>query len=104
MKRIVAAVALGFCAAQAWAETPTRIALTLGELLGSEQACGLSFDQAAIEAYIDRNAPADDLAFASTMNVAASVMPDEIEGMTRSQRTAHCAQMRRLAKAYGFVK
>lgn len=104
MKRIVLVLGLGLCATQAGAQSSTRIALALGELLGSEQACGLAFDQPAIEAFIAKNAPADDLRFASTMNTSASVTPDQIEGMTQSQRTAHCAQIRRVAKAYGFVK
>ncbi len=105
MKRIVVAVALGLWSAQAGAaEDPTRIALSLGELLGSEEACGLAFDQPAIEAFIDKNAPADDMTFTTTMNIFARPMPDEIAKMSVSQRTAHCAQMRRVAKAFGFVK
>lgn len=101
--RIVAAV-LSLGCGTAVAESPYRLATDLGQVLGSEEACSLSFDQAAIEAYIEANVPADAMDFTVTMNAEANVLRRRIRDWPESQVAAHCAQVRRVAKAYGFVK
>jgi hypothetical protein len=105
--RYSAIAALGaFCclaAAPACAGDDPTLAFDLGDLLGSEQACGLHFAQAAIERFVEERAPADDMAFMSHMTGEAGLKSREIAGYTPSERTAWCAQARRVAKNYRFI-
>jgi hypothetical protein len=80
------------------------LAYQLGDVVGSEDACGLSFDAAAVAAFVETTVAADDMAFAGRMDGAARIMRHKIEGFGAAQRAAHCAQIRRVAKTYGFVK
>lgn len=75
----------------------------LGSLLASEEPCGLRYDQGAIAAYIDGNVPADDMNFASSLQVTVLGQGYQIGKMTPSSKTAHCAQTARVAKAYHFI-
>lgn len=104
MKRLVLATAL----VTAWAgygrAEDAMLAFHLGDVLGSEKACGLAFDQAAIARFVETHAAADDFAFADHMNGSASLMAHNFAGFTQSERTAHCTQIRRVAKANGFIE
>lgn len=105
MKRVlVGAVALiSAWAGIAAAQDAGLLAFELGDVIGSERGCGLRFDQSAIERFIEANAPAGDMAFMSQMNGAAESMARNFADFTTSQKTAHCAQVRRVAKANGFI-
>ncbi len=104
MKRIMLAAAVGLWAAEVCAQSAYRVATDLGQVIGSEEACGLAFDQAAIEAYIAANVPADAMDFTVTLNAEANVLRRRIVDWPKSRVTAHCAQIARVAKTYGFVK
>jgi len=104
MNRLAAVACFCLAAAPALATDAMRVALDLGTVIGSEQSCGLSFDQAAIAAFVEDNVPAADMSFMSTMNMSADVTADEIGGFTASRKTAHCAQVTRIAKANGFIR
>lgn len=103
MRRLVIVAAL----VAAWAglarAEDAMLAFKLGDVLGSEKACGLQFDQDAIRRFIETNASAGDMGFTGDMNGAAEIMADRIARFTQSQRTAHCTQIGRVAKANGFV-
>jgi hypothetical protein len=106
MRETVLAVLGALCALAAIparADDDPMLAYNLGDLLGSEEACGLHFDQAAIERFVEEKAPADDMGFMSHMTDAAAVKRDEISGYTQSERTAYCAQARQVAKSYRFT-
>lgn len=79
------------------------VAVELGSVLASEEACDLAFDQAAIERFIDENVRADDMRFASTLNMMTQGSSMQISDMSASAKTAHCAQIRRVARANGFI-
>lgn len=106
MRRAILAATAAVLSQSAFAlsDDPVRIALDLGTVIGSEQACGLSYDLAAIEAFIDSNAPASDMQFMSTMNTSVSATHYDMRRFSEAQKAAHCAQIRRVAKSYGFVK
>lgn len=92
----------------AWAEVAAAqdaglLAFELGDVIGSERGCDLRFDQSAIERFIEAKAPDGDMGFMSDMNGAAEIMADNFATFTASQKTAHCAQVRRVAKANGFI-
>ena len=80
------------------------LALQLAQVLGSEKSCGLTYDQAAIEAFIKDRVPADDLQFTSQLNLFISGVQFNLQGMSQSQKTAHCTQIRRVAASFKFIK
>jgi hypothetical protein len=76
----------------------------LASVLGSEQACGLKYDQAAIERYVTSNVGADDMSFPAVLKSMTDGIKAQIAGMSESELTAQCTQVRRTAKHYGFVR
>ena len=72
-------------------------------LLGSEKICGLTYDQSAIEKWIDDNAPADQMDFAGQVNLQTQGAAYILKDQTPSARTAHCAAIRKTAKHFGFI-
>lgn len=80
------------------------LANELGSVLASEELCGLAYDQAAIAGFIEKRVRADDLAFASSLKMMTSGNEFQLRGMSPSSKTAHCTQIRRVAKSYGFTK
>ena len=79
-------------------------AFDLGNVLGSEAACGLAYDAGAIERLVAKRTEPSDMDFLSSMNLAADVMTRDVEKMSASRRAAHCAQVRRVAESFGFLK
>lgn len=91
--------------AAAWSDVDRMtVSNALGSLLGSETACGLTFDQDAVSRYIDDKVPADDMQFTSMLNMMAGGTAAQIADMSASQKTAHCRQIERAAKSHGFIK
>lgn len=81
-----------------------QLAHELGSVIASEEACSLSYDQAAIAAFIEKKVRADDMAFSGQLNVQTSGIGYQLKSMSASAKTAHCTQIRRVAKSYGFIK
>jgi hypothetical protein len=81
-----------------------NLTLNLGTVLGSEEFCGLAYDQKAIEAFIDKNVAADDMGFAAELNSMASGTKYQNKEMTPSEKTAHCTQIQRVAKSFAFIR
>ncbi|GHA13266.1 hypothetical protein GCM10007989_04810 [Devosia pacifica] len=79
-------------------------AVELGTVLGSEEACGLSYDQEAITAFIEAEVAADDMSFASTLQTMVMGQEMQINELSASAKTAHCAQITRVARSYGFIE
>lgn len=80
-----------------------QLATSLGSVLGSEKGCGLTFSQPAIEKFIDDNVPADDMEFPSMLSMMTDGSEIQLREMSASSKTAHCRQISRIAKSYGFV-
>lgn len=109
-----AAPAVGAACLLAWSTLPDvalaqdfksmQLAHELGSVLASEEPCALSYDQAAIAAFIEKRVRADDMAFSGQLGVQTSGVGYQIKGMSVSAKTAHCTQIRRVARNYGFVK
>jgi hypothetical protein len=105
MRIALASAALLFTSAAVGQDLKSMtLANELGSVLASESLCELSYDQAAITAFIEKRVRADDLAFASTLRAMTSGQEFQMRSMTPSAKTAHCTQIRRVAKANGFVK
>lgn len=102
--RLVLAAALAIATPAAASDFRSmQLATELGNMLGSEEACGLSYDQAAIERFIEGKVAADDMSFPSTLNMMAEGARFNLEGMSASAKTAHCTQIRRAARSHGFI-
>lgn len=90
-------------ASPAAAETDFFLTRGLADVIASEQMCSLTYDQAAIDAFITKNVAADDMLFPATLKGAVRLSEAEQAGMTPSGVAAHCTQIRRVAKSYGFT-
>lgn len=79
------------------------LANELGNVLAAEELCGLTFDQAAIASFVEKRVPADDMSFAGYLQTQVDGIRIGFEDMSASQKTAHCTQIKRVAKSYGFL-
>ncbi len=106
MKLVLAGIALFACCATAQANdlATMQLASGLGSVLAGEEACGLVYDQTAIEKFVSDKVPAGNLNFPGTLNMMVTSSKMELDGMTQSQKTANCTQVKRAAKAYGFIQ
>jgi len=106
MVRVLIFLALSACPAMSRAQGLESMtsARELGSILGSENACKLSYDQAAIAAWIDGNVRADDMGFASMLDMMTMGSRMQVGDMTESSLTAHCRQIERTARHYGFIQ
>jgi hypothetical protein len=89
------------------------VVLQLGNILGSKTACGLEYDENAIQEFMIKQVegPMHECiderkytTFALAVDEDASVMKKQAEEMPKSHLAAHCIQIRRVAKQYGFIK
>jgi hypothetical protein len=83
--------------------TNIQLANELGTVLASEGACGLSFNQEAITAFIEEQVPEDDMGFPSILQTMITGTEFQLRDMSASARTAHCTQITRIARSYGFI-
>jgi len=84
--------------------TDDTLALQLGSILGSEEYCGLEFDQGAIQSFIEKRVSPNDMGFVASLATMAQGTKFENERFSASEKTARCTQVKRVAKAYGFLK
>jgi hypothetical protein len=103
MMRIAVLLALSLVSIPARAFDP-NLDYQLATILGSEEACGLKYDQSAIESFINKNVDPKDMSFAGSLVNLTNGVKFQIQSMSESSLTAHCTQIRRVAKQYGFVK
>ncbi len=80
-----------------------QLASDLGSVLAAEEKCDLSYDQDAIAAFIEKNVEEDDMSFPSTLRAMTGTAEWQLDDMSKSAMTAHCMQIRRVAKSYGFT-
>ncbi|MBO9136902.1 signal recognition particle [Rhizobium sp. L80/93] len=86
------------------AEDSMAVQLQLSTLLAAESQCGMTYDQNAIQQFIDKKVSADDLDFASSLALMSRGQQAQVEQMSDSGKFAFCAQQRRVAKKLNFVQ
>lgn len=86
------------------AQDSNKQAIELGSVLSSEQACGLAYNQAAIQAWVDENIEPTDMGFAGTLDVMRQSTERDIEEISASMLTANCRAVERVARQYGFIE
>ena len=105
MRHIVTATALaGLAATAAHGFSSTQTAIELGSILGVEAHCGLSYDQAAIERYIDDKVPASVMSFPSELRLMTQAAEYDFQELPESARTAYCRATARAARHHGFIE
>jgi hypothetical protein len=81
-----------------------QFATQLGSVLAAERFCELRYDQAAIRALIEARVAADDMQFPSTLNMMTVGSEAQQRDMSVSSKVAHCTQIGRIARSFGFVR
>ena len=108
MKPRTAAIAalslLAFRGGPALADDSYRVAEQLGVLIGSEEFCGLVFDQGAIDDYIRTHVKPDDLDFSTHLDTQVWTARNGSKDMSASEKTARCTQVARNARVLRLVK
>lgn len=104
MRLAIALAVLAVAAKPAMANDSQTTAIQLGSVLAGEDFCGLSYDQAAIRSYIEKNVRADDMSFPNDLQTMTSAGELDNKDLSPSSKTAHCTQIARIAKSYGFTK
>lgn len=84
--------------------SPIILSQNLGDLLGSEELCGMSFDKAAIEKFINDKVAADNMDFAGSVQFYTNMKRESFKELSASQQTVQCIQAKRVAKEFGFIK
>jgi hypothetical protein len=72
------------------------------DLLGSKGVCRLTYDQTAIAFLIEKNVPTNDMSFTSDLRLTTIAAQHETVELSVSSKTAHCAQIERVARFYGL--
>lgn len=104
MSKLLSLIAL--FATPCWADSLKTMDLSgkLGSIIGSEQACGFSYDQAAIAAWVTKNVDADDMQFAPMLQMIILGTQSDMATKSGSALTAQCAAVGQAARHYGFIK
>jgi hypothetical protein len=88
----------------AWSDLDRMtLSSALADVLASEKPCGLTYKQEAISRFIDSKVPANDMDFPGHLNMQTAGRGFMIKEMSESAKTAHCRQIERVAKSYGFI-
>ncbi|MFS8181373.1 signal recognition particle [Pseudovibrio denitrificans] len=104
MKHIIlAAAATLILTSASQAEDSWEIAENLGILLGSEEACDLSFKQEPIEKFIEANVSPGDMDFVGDLDMIVENTETDMREMSTKKIARHCIQIKRTAKHYGFI-
>ena len=98
------AIGIGHPAASMSDIEALNLATGLGNIIGSEEFCGLHYDQSAIAEFIAKSVPKDRLDFAGLLQSAIMGAGYWQKDMTESAKTAHCTIIAGTATQYGFMK
>jgi hypothetical protein len=88
----------------AFAASQLQLAMSFGDVLGAETACGMDIDPAKVESFIQSKVDGSNLEFMSTVHTSVAVSPGKFKQMSPSLRSAHCTQMKRLAKSFKILR
>jgi hypothetical protein len=80
------------------------VADALGNVLASEKLCKLQYNQQAIKTFIDAHVQKDDMKFPGTLAMKIRIYQTQNETMSGSAKTAHCAQIERVARSFGLIQ
>lgn len=96
--------ALAPSAASAQGLASMTLATELGTLLGSERACGLTYDLDAIDRFIDTQVDPSEMNFPALLGTMAQGQEMNVGQMTEATRRAHCRAVAQTARHHGFIE
>lgn len=76
----------------------------LGRLLAADEACGLSFNEAAVDAYLIKYADPTDLSASRLLDVAIRGTRSQLRNMKPTDLAVQCKLARRSADALGLLQ
>jgi len=101
----LACLAIAFAAGPVHAQEDSgTLAVALGEVLGSEGFCGLTYDQNAIRTLMDKNGRKEDTEFSSTLRMVTGWTRYQESNMSASAKADRCTEIERVARSYGFIR
>ena len=98
---VVASVCAPVAAAES--QNPYEAASTIGNMIAAEQTCDLKYDASAIQAWVEKHVPTNDLKFADMLSSQVHLSGIQQSEMSPTTKVAFCVQVRRSAKANGFT-
>lgn len=81
-----------------------ELAQGLGMVIGLEERCGLSYDQAAIDRFVDERVPPQDLGFLGLLSSMITVTEHGASDQSESELRVRCRAVENSARAFGFVE
>jgi hypothetical protein len=72
----------------------------IGTIVGSEKACGLHFNQGALERFVTKFIEPEDLHFTSMFNIYVETTAYQLRNMSPAALTVHCAQIRQVVHQF----
>lgn len=81
-----------------------ELASNLGTILASEEACGLTYRQEAIETFIDDRVSPENIGFPSELQSSTWIAGLQVSDMSDSALTAHCRAVSSSARHFGFIE
>lgn len=104
MKIVALAAALGIAPIAATAQDSEKIAERLATVLVGAEMCGIALDTGAVIAHMTASIDAGDLDFTGDLDREVTVAQYQTRNMAGAQADLHCAQIRRNAGHYGWLK
>ena len=106
MKLVLAGLALFALGGAVRAEEFSRefFAIEFGTILAAEKLCGFSYDAEGIKQYLDKEVPADDIAFPVTLRTQIESRKEGMDNLVGSEKVAFCLSTERTAKEIGIFK
>lgn len=105
MIRTLSATAFAMAASTASAQLSTyEMREELATVVAAEEYCGLTYDQEAIFAYVEANAPTDDIYFATDLRLAIEIEVSRLSEMMDLTKNTHCRAVETVAGQRGFLK
>ncbi len=103
MKTSLIVLFLIFSSKGVWASNLEK-AMALATILASEEICEFNYIQEAIAVWIDENVDPSDMDFAGDLSLWIRTSRRQFEGMSESEKTAHCRAIERSSEHYGFLR
>lgn len=100
---VIVAAALPIAAAAQQVEDFTDVAYNLGQMLAAESYCGMTYNQAAIAAFIDERVDPREMRFLGMLQTMTAGAEMNLRDATASQKTAHCRAAELMAREAGFI-
>ena len=81
-----------------------ELAQGLGMVIGLEEQCSLSYDQAAIDRFVDERVPPEDLGFLGLLSSMITMTEYGVSDWSESELRVQCRAVENSARAFGFIE